>query len=548
MALELGKLFQQLCVSRENYVTIENSLAEACLELADQVAEDSEKEKKRRSTLGSLNRPSFSSPVLGAEQKISGPIMDDVVMEPDGMAEDTSEKPTGDSLITTDVLAQDPPDRSTSDDQGNGLADNGEIKQLTFDGKPASTEQDWNAEALAFANGPDAPSEDQFTEKKRKRSGHYHEDSFNLAEPTRIAKIEKWAQQQDMREVLANAYYQIGRASKGRGIGSATINNAKVERYGRSGPSMILLTCIDRLNMGKEKVHKIDETGRHTIIENTDFTSLYVTPNSNLKDTHSLIEHGYGFDQVTDNVYHYRTFSMPLILQLEITTPPTGVAEPLQAVEPVIFMDRYVDEGEETLRARRMYRENLSKLEKLYKRQETLNHSGADMTGRELVMTASDYLEDLSTGLEDSEIVGLLTSSASSLRAVDGQLEHELSMLTDLVTNLEPEQKDLFSERNEHAYGLHAVCLHHGQSNRSGHYSIYIYDNERSTWFYYNDENVSRVTDTSTIFNPTLRTDARPALLVYVRADQHQELIQTVNRNPAPEPLQQEAPPPYEGT
>lgn len=533
-------------------MTIDTNLAEACLELADQVAEDSEKEKKRRSTLGSLNRPSFSSPVAavnGAEDEKTNSIMNDVVMEPDEMAGAPVEESSGETVNSADVSVQDAPAQSDEDDQNNvGLPGADETIQIDFDKNPTITEQDWNAEALAYSNGLNVNFDGNFEDEKRKRSDAFGVETLDSAEPTRIAKIEKWAQQQDMREVLANAYYQIGRASKARGIGGATVSNATVERYGGSGPYRLLLTRIIRLNTGKEKVHKIDESGKHTIIENTDFTSLYVTPNSNLKNTHSLIEHGYGFDQVTTGVYHYRTLSLPLILQLEITTPPEGVAEPLQAVEEVIYMDRYVDEGEETLGARRTYRENLSNLEKLYSRRKLLNDTGANMTGRELIITARNYFDYLSTVWSSSDISEVLTSSASSLRAVDDQMEHELSTIDDLIMNIEPQQKNLFSDRRYHAYRLHAVCLHHGQSNRSGHYSIYIYDDERSTWFYYNDENVSRIVDASTILKPFLRSDARPALLVYVRVDQHKELIQTVNRNPAPEPPRPDAPPPYEGT
>ena len=232
---------------------------------------------------------------------------------------------------------------------------------------------------------------------------------------------------------------------------------------------------------------------------------------------------------------------------MEITTPQDGTAEPLQVVEELIYMDRYVDD-ERMISARKDYYDNKTKLETLYARRDLSKKTHLDLSSNELLNTTSNYLERLaeaddhfSNSREETE------SAATLLRSIASDLEKELEAIEADIAIIEKIQQDMFSDLHEHPYRLHAVCLHHGQSNRSGHYSIYIHDKAQSVWFYYNDENVTRVTDTRTIFKPTLRTDARPALLVYIRAERHDELVKTVNRDPAPEPPRQEALPPYEG-
>lgn len=83
-------------------------------------------------------------------------------------------------------------------------------------------------------------------------------------------------------------------------------------------------------------------------------------------------------------------------------------------------------------------------------------------------------------------------------------------------------------------YRLQSVFVHQGGSH-AGHYWVYIYDFVGNMWRKYNDGTVTEATRAD-VFEPNLRNpNATPYFLVYVRADQIEELVDCVCRDPVQE-------------
>lgn len=97
----------------------------------------------------------------------------------------------------------------------------------------------------------------------------------------------------------------------------------------------------------------------------------------------------------------------------------------------------------------------------------------------------------------------------------------------------------------QHPYRLHAAFFHRGSAG-GGHYWVYIFDHKKEVWRKYNDDHVSIVQNRNEIFGKppqdNFNVPPNPYLLVYVRSDQVDEVIETVKRDivyPPPD-----APPP----
>lgn len=282
-------------------------------------------------------------------------------------------------------------------------------------------------------------------------------------------------------------------------------------------------------------------------------------------DFHSLIEKNGGFDRDDmSKIETVHTFTeLPPILHIEVSSGAdydlVNKFQPdlrIHSVPEHLSMDRYEDD-EDLLKRRRKFAENLAKLDVFYKARKAMEQPGVDMKdGGELLNSVYGYLEQIkdvpgiADVIEDDFII--------ALKQLADNFPSELQHVNDSIRNLEHEQAEMFPEDKRRSYRLHAVVNHHGSSNVSGHYSVYIYDAAGDRWYYYNDERVEQMSSKEEILDPSKHADSlgkmSPSLLVYVKIDQAEQLVRTVCRqpDPAPEPSQEQQlqaqAPPYAGS
>jgi ubiquitin C-terminal hydrolase len=96
------------------------------------------------------------------------------------------------------------------------------------------------------------------------------------------------------------------------------------------------------------------------------------------------------------------------------------------------------------------------------------------------------------------------------------------------ISQLKSRLRRNYQDLQECEYYLHAVFIHSGQAN-FGHYWIYIYDFEKNRWLKFNDSYVTEVEE-HVVFADTTGSSANPYCMVYVRARDAKELVETVCR------------------
>lgn len=123
--------------------------------------------------------------------------------------------------------------------------------------------------------------------------------------------------------------------------------------------------------------------------------------------------------------------------------------------------------------------------------------------------------------------VAAVNDMMASLPSKAAEYERELTGLFDGL------------EAPEHTYRLHAVVCHAGQSGKSGHYWVWVYDFARCVWRRYNDSIVTEEPDTAKVVRQ-LSTQGEPYYLAYVRASDVDSMVDVTLRQdalPPPPPL-----------
>ncbi|KAB5518211.1 hypothetical protein GE09DRAFT_1066193 [Coniochaeta sp. 2T2.1] len=106
---------------------------------------------------------------------------------------------------------------------------------------------------------------------------------------------------------------------------------------------------------------------------------------------------------------------------------------------------------------------------------------------------------------------------------------------TDLKTRedlLKAELENIFAGFESERYRLHAVICHAGQTSKSGHYWVWIYDFGARVWRKYNDTTVTeRKDDESKALLEELSKAGEPYYLAYVREEGLEGLVEVPGRN-----------------
>jgi ubiquitin carboxyl-terminal hydrolase 25 len=91
------------------------------------------------------------------------------------------------------------------------------------------------------------------------------------------------------------------------------------------------------------------------------------------------------------------------------------------------------------------------------------------------------------------------------------------------------ELEGLFEDMKDEEYCLHAVICHAGQTGRSGHYWVWIFDFEKNVWRKYNDSSVTEQPDKDEVMKE-LCTRGEPYYLAYVRREDVGRLVNIPTR------------------
>lgn len=190
--MELGKFFEALTSERANDVTPEKRLAEAMLDRDTESIQEAENAKRRRSTIGTVSRPSLHVTLPSTAEQ-----------DPEPLVKVSS------------------PEMMRADEAGDGTRRGVEGEEARS--KETTQEMMGDAQATSPTRQQPEPMESNIMQMDQPESSTTlgeHQPDFTVNQEAHIAdeddreqvrKIELWAQQNDMREILDSAYQRLAR-------------------------------------------------------------------------------------------------------------------------------------------------------------------------------------------------------------------------------------------------------------------------------------------------------------------------------------------------
>jgi ubiquitin C-terminal hydrolase len=112
----------------------------------------------------------------------------------------------------------------------------------------------------------------------------------------------------------------------------------------------------------------------------------------------------------------------------------------------------------------------------------------------------------------DSELANSLVPDL--MGAIDS-LKNLIDSKKGKLACLQSSIKQVFDEKKQTKYHLHAVFMHEGEASY-GHYWIYLWDKFKNRWIKFNDSVVSQVPD-SIVYQNTSGKNANVYALAYLR-------------------------------
>ncbi|KEF51809.1 uncharacterized protein A1O9_12146 [Exophiala aquamarina CBS 119918] len=234
-------------------------------------------------------------------------------------------------------------------------------------------------------------------------------------------------------------------------------------------------------------------------------------------------------------------------------------------IPETIYMDRYLESSpdSELMQRRRQTWDLKAELSILSARRAVLEKKHGQSrdipTLLEDAKLALEYLAEL----PGETIGGELDVKSSTIATLGSLAENARVELDDLKARSEAvtqQIKEAFVDMRKHPYRLHAAFFHRGSAG-GGHYWVYIYDHKKEIWRKYNDDRVTVVQNRNEIFGKPVQDNwgppPNPYLLVYVRSEKVNEVVETVKRDivyqppdvppPVPARNQMSAIPPVQG-
>lgn len=210
-------------------------------------------------------------------------------------------------------------------------------------------------------------------------------------------------------------------------------------------------------------------------------------------------------------------------------------------LEDELYLDRYFDTSHpETPRRRRECWAWRKRLQTLNRELNSLNNGPASIEGPNAVAQTAEYLISLDEVNRDLEAVDVDTIEAdgeitSTLLMEAKQQAERVTELASEITDLQAKLDAQWTGMKNIKYRLAAAFFHRG-SYGHGHYWIYIHDFKNDLWRLYNDEKVEQFNKLEQVFEAKGWEQGTPTYAVYVAADQVENVVDPVCRDPEPAP------------
>ncbi|KAI8377998.1 uncharacterized protein BYT42DRAFT_496848 [Radiomyces spectabilis] len=211
------------------------------------------------------------------------------------------------------------------------------------------------------------------------------------------------------------------------------------------------------------------------------------------------------FDRATSNIYKSNAFVQ---------------------FDKEIYVDRYCEINFEQLAQRRAevaaWRRELQTCEKIV--EDFIKNQSYPLPVPDMLEATAKILEDLSPALQNE--LDNHHRAFEVLRSEIQRVKDTIASNKQRIVELKDKIRNQYDDLKTQAYRLHAVFIHQGQANY-GHYWIYIYDRSHDHWWKYNDSQMVKVHE-SDIYRDTSGSTANPYLLVYVKAENADALVETI--------------------
>jgi len=274
---------------------------------------------------------------------------------------------------------------------------------------------------------------------------------------------------------------------------------------------------------------------------------------------------------IKENEATYERFSsivkLPPILHIHIQRTTRGGGKNSTPIEipEVLYLDRFMDAGMSSALFKKRQRSW-----DLYERLRSLNgpdgevkEPGPDDAEPSTVRAYDDWVvddflkqdgsvddEDDGFTIIDDSIKALLAANGVPLPAPLSGPDQDMGVTQQTIRDaLHPEEArklneasgayseeshrkeldGLFGDMQKQKYRLHAVICHAGQTGRSGHYWVWIYDFEKGVWRKYNDSVVTEQPSTQLVME-TLSTRGEPYYLAYVKDEDVAKMVEIPTR------------------
>ena len=358
-----------------------------------------------------------------------------------------------------------------------------------------------------------------------------------IAAPT----LEDYARQQDVTEVIDHTLFQLSCAIKPMGV----------DKDGNQ------IDQIHDLFFGKRKIHVLDDDAAQTKEE--EFYGIICRLENRPHDIYSALDGAFDLSETPGGSSRYESLSRaPPVFQVYLdrlgfdpVTKRAGKLHHYVQLKETIYLDRYLEADVDSQlmeRRRQVWAWKKQRSEILARKDELSgNESHPDAVSafknaRQIMLG----LQELAMGEGDDDIE-VSSATIATLESLAEQTQAELESLDKRSRDLFQQIETNFTDMRKHPYCLHAAFFHRG-TDASGHYWVYIFDFKKEIWRKYNDGYVTEVKDTNEIFRAPADADKNtysgppnPYVLIYVRSDIKDQLVESVHREivfPSLQPVQ----------
>jgi ubiquitin carboxyl-terminal hydrolase 25 len=348
----------------------------------------------------------------------------------------------------------------------------------------------------------------------------------HVAAPT----LEDYARQQDVTEVIDHTLFQLSCAIKPMGV----------DKDGNQ------IDQVHDLFFGKRKTHVFNDDTAQTKEE--EFYAIICRLEARPHDIYAALDGAFDLSETPGGSSRYESLSRaPPVFQVcldrlgfDPVTKRAGKLHHYVQLKETIYLDRYLEANVESqLMERRQqvwaWKKQLAEIQSR-KADLTANESHPDAVStfknaRQIMLN----LQEIAIG-EDADEIAVPSTTIATLESLAEQTQAELDNLDERARDLFQQIETNFTDMRKHPYCLHAAFFHRG-TDASGHYWVYIYDFKKEIWRKYNDGYVTEVKDTNEIFRAPSEADKNsyngppnPYVLIYVRNDLKDELVESVHR------------------